>query len=871
MFTDIEGSTRLLQALGADYQDALERHAAIIRKALGDHDGVEVSTEGDAFFAVFESAQGAVRAAVSAQRALAEEQWPGGHRVRVRMGLHTGEGRLGGDNYVGLDVHRAARIVAAGHGGQILLSGASRALVQSALPQGVTLRELGIHRLKDLDEPEDLAEVMIAGLDAEFPAIRTLETPSNLPAELTSFVGRQREVDAASELLANTRLLTLTGPGGTGKTRLALRIGASMLPKYRDGVFFVDLAPLSDPTLVGPTVAHSIGLSEQSQRPIVELLKEHLESRNVLLLLDNFEHLLAGSEVVSDLLAAAPRLTVLVTSRSTLNLYGEQEFAVPPLALPEPGAHADLARLSQYEAVALFIDRARAARPAFEITDESAREVAEICVRLDGLPLAIELAASRIRILGPAEILTRLREHLSVLATGSTNVPIRQRTLRAAIDWSYQLLEPAEQALFARLAVFAGGCTLEAAEAVCNLSEELGLETIDGIATLVDQSLLRQTADDVESRFGMLETIREYGRDRLEALGSADQIGDRHLRYFRDLAQIGERQFLGTDQARWLDRFEREHDNVRVALGRAVDHRYADDGLQLAAALWRFWYQRGYLREGRAWLKELLGLPGAAPAATARAHEALGGLAYWLSDAVTAQASYEAAARLSRELGDREAEAGALYNLAFVPVMRRDLDGAVRLFNESLALARQLGRADLIAKNEHALGVALVRAGDVRAGLPLLERAVAIFRDADDRHQLVWGLSETAFAYHMLGQRQEAWAAYRETLSLVTEAGNLPAIAACFELMSMFESSEGRHAEATRMAAAAAALREETSVTGELMAMPQVDIAQVARREIGEEAVEHALADGRAMTLDEAIEYARTLATSRTDDLGRRR
>ena len=523
MFTDIEGSTRLVQALGADYQAVLERHAAKIRKALGDHEGVEVSTEGDAFFAVFQSAQRAVMAAVSAQRALAEEHWSGGHRVRVRMGLHTGEGRLGGDNYVGLDVHRAARIGAAGHGGQILLSRASRALVQSALPQGVTLRELGVHRLKDLDEPEDLAEVVIAGLDEEFPAIRTLETPSNLPAELTSFVGRQREVDGASELLASTRLLTLTGPGGTGKTRLALRIAASMAPKYRDGVFFVDLAPLSDPTLVGPTVAHSLGLSEQSQRPIIELLKEHLESRNILLLLDNFEHLLAGSEVVSDLLAAAPRLSVLVTSRSILNLYGEQEFAVPPLALPEPGAHADLVRLSQYEAVALFVERARATRPGFGITDENAQAVAEICVRLDGLPLAIELAASRIRILGPAEILTRLQEHLSVLATGSTNVPIRQRTLRAAIDWSYQLLEPAEQTLFARVAVFAGGCTLEAAEAVCNPSGELGLETIDGIATLVDQSLLRQTADDVESRFSMLETIREYGRDRLQAADSANR------------------------------------------------------------------------------------------------------------------------------------------------------------------------------------------------------------------------------------------------------------------------------------------------------------------------------------------------------------
>ena len=864
LFTDIEGSTRLLQALGADYQDVLERHAAIVRRALAQHDGVEVSTEGDAFFAVFRSVAGAVAAAVSAQRALAQEHWPGGHRVRVRMGLHTGEGRLGGDSYVGLDVHRASRIAAAGHGGQVLLSAASRVLVETKLPEGVTFRDLGAHRLKDLDQPEHLVQLNIAGLDQQFPPIRSLETPSNLPAELTSFVGRQREVDEASKLLATTRLLTLTGPGGTGKTRLAIRVAAGLSSIFGDGVFFVDLSSLTDPALVGATVARTFGLSDQADRPIIELLKEYLESREILLVLDNFEHLLAAGEVVQELLAAAPRLKVLVTSRSTLYLYGEQEFAVPPLALPDPRAPADLARLSQYEAVALFIERARAARPAFSITNESAQAVAEICVRLDGLPLAIELAASRIRMLEPTEILARLQQHLSVLSTGASNLPARHRTLRGAIDWSYQLLNPAEQTLFARLAIFAGGCTREAGDAVCNPSAELGLDTIDGIAALVDHSLVRQTADGRESRFGMLETIREYGHDRLAANDGLDAIGRRHLRYFKDLAAMGERHFVGPEQAGWLDRFEREHDNVRGALRRAIDTDEADDGLQLAAALWRFWYQRGYLREGTAWLKELIGLrPDVASAARAKAYVALGGLAYWLSDAVTAQAAFESAVRLYRELRDRDGEAEAMYNLAFVPVMHRDLDASVGLFQESLALARDVGRADLIAKSEHALGIALRQAGDVQTGLPLLERAVAFFRKGDDRHQLVWGLGEMAIAYHMLGQRQEAWAAYRETLDLVTEARNLPGIAASLELIAMFESSEGRHVEAARMAAAAAALREETGATGQLMSSAQVDVTQVARGVIGEEAVELALADGRGLTLDEAIECAGILASSR--------
>jgi predicted ATPase/class 3 adenylate cyclase len=494
LFTDIEGSTRLLKALGSGYRDVLERHAAIMREALAEYEGVEVSTEGDAFFAAFRSAPMAVAAAVAAQQRLANEPWPVGHPVRVRMGLHTGEGRRGGDSYVGLDVHRAARIAAAGHGGQVLLSAASRSLVEAALPEGVTLRDLGMHRLKDLDQPEHLGQLVINGLEQEFPAIRTLETPTNLPAELTSFVGREREVDEALELLSTTRLLTLTGPGGAGKTRLAIRIAARLQSAYADGVFFVDLAPLTDPGLVLPTVARTLGLSDQAQRSIVDLLKDHLELQNVLLVLDNFEHVLAAREGIQDLLAAAPRVKVLVTSRSRLSLYGEQEFPVPSLALPDRGAIGDLDRLSQYEAVALFVERARAAEPAFGITNENAPAVAEICVRLDGLPLAIELAASRVRLLEPGEILARLEQRLPLLTAGGANLPERQRTLRGAIDWSYELLEAPHRSLFRRLSIFAGGCTLMAVEAVCNPGGELGLDTLEGMASLVDQSLLRRMA-----------------------------------------------------------------------------------------------------------------------------------------------------------------------------------------------------------------------------------------------------------------------------------------------------------------------------------------------------------------------------------------
>ena len=863
LFTDIEGSTRLLQALGAEYRDVLERHNAIIRRALAEHEGVEVSTEGDAFFASFRSARDAVAAAVSVQRALAAQHWPNGQPVRVRMGMHTGEGRLGGDNYVGLDVHRAARIAAAGHGGQILLSAPTSALLERALPEGVAVRDLGSHRLKDLDQPEHLAELLIDGLDQEFPAVRSVDTPSNLPTELTSFIGRQREVDEASELLRSTRLLTLTGPGGTGKTRLAMRIASDLRSAFGDGVFFVDLAPLADPGLVGPTVARTLGLREQAHRPIIDLLRQHLESRQVLLLLDNFEHVLAAADVVQDLLEAAARLKMLVTTRSSLHLYGEQEFPVPPLALPD-GAVADPAQLSRYEAVALYIERARAAKPAFRITKENAPAVAETCVRLDGLPLAIELAASRVSVLEPGEILVRLNRRLPLLTTGARNLPERQRTLRGAIEWSYELLDGPHKSLFARLSTFAGGCTLEAAEAVCKPEGELGVDTFEAVAALVDQSLVRRTAEAGETRFVMLETIREYGRDALQADGSAAQIGDRHLRYFRDLAQSGERHFLGPDQVSWLDRFEREHDNVRAALRRAVDTDQADDALQLAAALWRFWFQRGYLREGRDWLTQVIGLqPDGVSAARAKALIALGGLTYWLADADATQFAYESAMRIYRELGDHEAEAEAMYNLAFVPVMRADLYGSRQLFEESLALARETGRTDLVAKSQLLLGIARREGGDPEAALPLLEEAATFFRDANDRFQLAWSLGEVATTHHMLGQRSAAWKGFLEALDLFAGARILPGIGASLEIGSVYASAEGRHAEAVRMMAAGTALSETTGAAAPLMLTPpRRNVEQAARREIGDEAVDNALTEGRRMTLEESIDYARSLATS---------
>jgi len=450
LFSDIEGSTRLLQSLGDRWPPILERHRALLRAAFVEHGGEEVGTEGDSFFVVFPTAPGAVSAAAAAQRALSAEGWSDGVDVRVRIGLHTGEASLAAKTYVGLHVHRASRIAGVGHGGQVLLSTATHALVEQSLPDAVELRDLGEHRLRDLEHPEHLWQLVIAGIQNEFPPIASLDAiPNNLPNRLTTFLGREHEIGEVSELLARSRLLTLTGPGGTGKTRLSLEIAGRSLAHYSDGVFFVELAWITEPGLVLATVAQALGLPDRGGRSAVNRLIDHIGVRRMLLVLDNFEQVSAAAPSVTELLSACPNITVLVSSRSILHVSGEQEYPVPPLGLPVPAHLPPLTQLSEFEAVALFIERARSVKPDFAVTNENAPAVAEICVRLDGLPLAIELAAARIRILTPQAMLIRLEHRLGLLAGGSRDLPERQRTLRGAIAWSYDMLDETDRALFA--------------------------------------------------------------------------------------------------------------------------------------------------------------------------------------------------------------------------------------------------------------------------------------------------------------------------------------------------------------------------------------------------------------------------------------
>ena len=861
LFTDIEGSTRLLYTLGDAYAKVRSEHATIIRDAIAAGGGTEVDTAGDAFFAAFPSPRGAVQAAVMAQRGLEAHEWPAGSSVRVRMGLHTGEGVLSGSEYVGMDVHRAARVADAAHGGQVILSGATRGLVEHSLPEGASLRDLGEHRLKDILHLEHLFDLVIDGLLAEFSPPRTLDARrNNLPAQLTSFVGREKQIAEIRQLLGRARLLTLTGPGGTGKSRLALQVAAETLGDYRDGSFFVDLSPVMDPALVPAVIAQALGVSETPGVPIIEGLRTHLRDRELLLVVDNFEQVAVAGPVLEELLTTAPKVKALVTSRVVLSLRGEQEYAVPPLKPPDLRQQADPADLNRFEAVRLFTERALAVQPRFRLTAKNAGAVAEITVRLDGLPLAIELAATRTKVMTPEQMLPRLQQSLTLLTSGARRLPERQRTLRGAIAWSYDLLPEAERSLFARLSVFSGGWTLAAAEGIAE-PKELALDALEGLSSLLDNSLIRADEPNGQPRFSMLETIREFGQEQLSATDELGHMRRRHGEYFLHLAVEAEAHLTGVDQAEWLDALDREQGNLRAALRWAIDSGQAQLAQEAAGSLWRFWQQRGHLAEGRRWLDEILAMPsGQRPtAARAKALTGAGGIAWWQIDHPAARSFYDEALAVERQVGVPAQIAEALYNNAFALGAAGDLHAANGMLEESLDLFRK-------TNNEHGVARALVmlilpdaRAGNWDRVIAHIEGAVAIWRRLGDRLQLAFDLIWLAFAYGRAARWRDAHLAAIEALSIFREAENATGVALAFRDLAFLAGWEGRPQDALRLAGAAESLREKIGggPPQGFGGMLEGDPAAEARRELPEAEAERSWQEGRNLDVDEALALAR--------------
>lgn len=856
LFTDVEGSTRLLQEDAEAYPGLLALHNRILRDAIAAGDGVEVQTEGDAFFAAFPTPFGALRAAVEAQRVLSGEPWPAGKIVRVRMGIHTGEGALGADGYVGLDVHRAARIAAAGHGGQVLMSDATRGLVARALPAGVTLRDLGEHRLRDIEQLEHLHQVLVDGLPDAFPPIRTLSARlSNLPVERDSFVGRRREVAAISDLLKRTRLLTLTGPGGIGKTRLALKIAADQIGRFADGVYLADLSPITDPDLVPGLISASLMVRERAGGSMLDSLANHLRDRELLLVLDNVEQVIEAASGVGRLIEAAPRLKVLATSRIPLHLTGEQEFPVPPLALPDPAHSADLEGLTSNEAVTLFLRRAAAVRPGLVLTAETAPTIAQIAMDLDGLPLAIELAASRAKALAPDAILARLATRLS-LTTAAEDRPERHRTLRRTIEWSHDLLDPKHRQLFARLGTFSGGWTLEAAERICGPS--LDLDVLDGLANLVDHSLVRPMgAGQGNTRFTMLETIRDFAVEQLAASGDDAAVRRRHAETFRDLAEDAERHLTGQDRVAWLGRLEEEHGNLRAALDWSERDGDVHVGLRIGAAIWRFWQQRGHLTEGRARLERLLAMPAADVRGPerVRALAALGGVSYWQNDPSVTRAAYEEAVAIARELGDTALLASALYDLSFVPYLEQNPEAVEPILHEGLAAAQQSGDRVLIAQFLSSIAFLDVDRGNPAGAIEPYETAVRIFREEGAPWEAANLLTGLGMITRMTGDGEAAGKHLVEALRMFGEARDELSMSMAFTGLALVAIDRGLNERAARLVGIAARIHHEVGGGPPLIGRwgdPERD----ARMALGEEAYSAARAEGYAMDTEAAEAYA---------------
>jgi predicted ATPase/class 3 adenylate cyclase/Tfp pilus assembly protein PilF len=906
LFTDIEGSTRLLQHLGDEYPAVLAEHHRLLRASIQQCGGCEIDTAGDGFFVVFPRADQAVMATLAAQQALLAHPWPEGAPVRVRMGLHTGEPVVTSTGYVGMDVHRGARIAASGHGGQVILSQTTHDLVQDELPQGVSLLDLGPHRLKDLQRPEQLYQLLHPDLPARFPPLKSLDShPNNLPTQLTTFVGREREMSEVEALLKTTRLLTLTGPGGAGKTRLSLQVAANVLHDYADGVWLVELAPLADPALVAQEITSALGGREEPGRPLSVTLTEYLKPRSLLLLLDNCEHLAAAcAQTAAALLRACPKLCILATSRERLDVPGETLWRVPSLSLPDPRRlprrrGSLVASLTRYESVRLFVDRSASILPSFAVTEENALAVAQVCRRLDGIPLAIELAAARVRVLSVEQITARLDDRFKLLTGGSRTLLPRQQTLRALIDWSYDLLSEAERIMMRRLVVFAGGWMLEAAEAVCAGEGVEEYEVLDLLTQLVDKSLILVDDQARVPRYHLQETIREYGREYLSGSGEEAVLRERHRDWYLQLAEQAEPQFQGSEQAIWLNRLETEHDNLRAALGWCVEQGEAEAGLRLGAALGPFWSVRGYLTEGRDRLAELLALPGAEARTTLRlkalhragllAHRqgeyesarslfkeslgiarelgdeaAIAALASSLGRLALAQGAYaeaqplfEESLALSREAGDKRGIASALNEMGRLAQSQEDDVLARSLFEQSLVIRRELGDRWGIAVLLNNLGCVSQNQSDLEAARSFYEESLTIWRELGDNRNLAISLLNLALVAQQQDDHEQAASRYQESLVLFQELGDRFGIAACLKELGGLATAQRQPERASRLYAAAHVLREAIGVP-----LPPADATEYERclaanrDQLGDAAFAAAWEGGCAMPLEQIISFA---------------
>jgi predicted ATPase/class 3 adenylate cyclase len=915
IFTDIEGSTRLLQSVGEKYGELLSLQREILREVFLGRQGVGVDTQGDAFFYAFPRARDAVLAAVEAQDAIAGQEWPAGAEVRIRMGLHTGESlELGREGYVGMDVHRAARIAHAGHGGQILLSASTAAIIKPDLADDLLLLDLGEHRLKDLRHPLHLFQIQSKRQPSKFPPLRSLDQAlNNLPHQLTTFIGRGREITEVEEMVISNRLVTLTGAGGCGKTRLALRVAENLTGEFEDGAWLVKLDALADASLVPQAVATIFGVQESPGWSLIDLLSENIKHRNVLMVLDNCEQVVAAcAHLAETLLQKCPGLKILCTSREALGVAGEIVWTVPPLSLPEEGPDENPLPVyegqgvsGQSEAVQLFVDRAASMLPEFTLTNENVASIADICRRLDGIALAIELAAARVRTLSAQQIAQRLDDRFHLLVGGSRTAEPRQQTLAATLDWSYALLSEPERKVFQRLSSFSGGCTLEAAEAICAGKGVHSAEVLDLLSQLVEKSLVVVDQPiEGDTRYRLIETIRRYAGEKSLESGEADDTRDRHLGYFIEWTEMALPHLTRPDQFVWINRMEAEHDNIRAALEWSqIVAGGAEAGLRLASALGPFWKLRSYYTEGRRRLSAVLAREGAEERTVLRArvlHHA-SSLAFFQSDYSATRTLAEEGLAIARENGDpgRLEAANALEILAEVALETGDYSTPTRLFEEALAIYREIGDLAGIGDTLKMLGWGAMRTGDYELAEGFLDEGLIFCRRSGDVRQItsaLAGLGELALRRGKLQRADEflreslalsrrsgekwsiaivlgslGWIALRgqdygemrsllgESLEVRMETGDRGGIAWCLEKLGEANYEQSHFQQSAMIFGAASALR--ASVGSSIDATDRPDYERTIRglqTAIGDQAFQVAWEAGVALTLEQAVDLALT-------------
>jgi predicted ATPase/class 3 adenylate cyclase len=815
VFTDIEGSSRLWEREPARMQRALAMHDHLGRGCVEKHGGHVIKMTGDGMCAVFADPLGAIDATLAFQQALARPPGEDGLELRARCGIHVGIAERRDDDYFGNTLNRTARIMSAAHGGQVLLSQAVVDLVRGRLPEAISLRELGLVKLRDLASPERLYQLQHPSLRRDFPALRSLEaTPNNLPQQSTSFVGRERELDDARRLLESTRLLTLVGTGGIGKTRLSLQLAAELLDDYPDGVWLVELAPIAEPAVVDNAVAAVLGVREEPGRALPDLMAQWAQDKRVLLVLDNCEHVLeACARLATRLLGGAPGLRILSSSREPLRIPGEVTFPVPALAVPESGRDVVEATLARSPAVRLFVERAEAILPSFRLNDANAATVADICRHLDGIPLAIELAAARVRSMPVATIASRLTDRFRLLSSGNRAALPRQQTLRALIDWSHDLLTEPERTLLRRLAVFAGGWTLEGAEAVCVGGALDGHDVLEVLAGLVDKSLAM--VDLASGRYRLLETIRQYAAEKLEASGEAAAVGARHLDFYLAFCETAEPFLSGPDQARWLDRFDAERENLLAAHAFCGASKAPEGkGLRLVVAMRSYWFRRGHLPTGKRVVTEALSRAeaGRRDRLRSRALAAAGNFCLFSGEYEEAAGYLAESLAIARELGDAKLVATTLESLGYAELGRGRRASALRYAEESLALRREEGDPHKLGSALNAVAQMVRAEGDLARAEPLYGEVVALGRRSADNELVAIGLLNLAMVYVARGAHNGARAALQEIVAIAGESGSVPVGHGAICVAAGLAASEGDAERALRYFGAAEANTRNTGI-----------------------------------------------------------